>query len=330
MKKLSIFIGFIFSISIVVYFAITIDLSKSWIHLKNTHLTLFLAAILLNGLSYYLRSWRWGLFFPRENRPFKIWNLFEASNVAALINNLIPARLGEIAKIAYLSWIKKNQQGAILASMIWDRLLDGIALAALVVYVLLYSPFTMPGWMKGASEKIGVAIVVFIITVFLMSTLSEFCIRIVHRLPYLSEKWKIFLAENLKQLNFESGMTAKLKAIVGAALLSAVIWACELLIIIAIARAISIDLSVAEGLALLALLVCATLAPSAPGYIGAIQLATILGFKIIGKPEPEALAFSVLYQFLIYLPATPLALYHLAARGTQLGQLKKSLSEIKS
>src|SRR5437660_5731805 len=119
---------------------------------------LIVPAIGLYFIGVWLRSARWRLLLPEHS--IKTSTLFRALVVGFTVNNLLPLRMGEIARAYLLSRWCRVQYGATIASLVVERVLDGLSLAVLLLvsltlvsapgYLLVVCVLAAAGFMGGA------------------------------------------------------------------------------------------------------------------------------------------------------------------------------------
>src|SRR5919204_4269747 len=95
---------------------------------------LIVPAVCLYFVGVGLRSARWGLLLPEHS--VKTSTLFRALVVGFTVNNLLPLRMGEIARAYLLSRWCRVAYGATIASLVVERVLDGLSLAMLLLVSL--------------------------------------------------------------------------------------------------------------------------------------------------------------------------------------------------
>ena len=107
-------------------------------------------AVLLPAVALYLgalfvRSVRWGFLLP--GRSLSPWLLFRTLVIGFMVNDILPLRLGEVARIVLLARNASTPVGVSFASIIVERVLDGLALIALLALgmVLLGRAESAPG-----------------------------------------------------------------------------------------------------------------------------------------------------------------------------------------
>src|SRR5207248_5354990 len=91
---------------------------------------LILPAIVLYFVGVWLRSARWGLLLPEH--AVKTSTLFRALVVGFTVNNLLPLRMGEVARCYLMSRWARIPYGTTVASLVVERVLDGLSLAILL------------------------------------------------------------------------------------------------------------------------------------------------------------------------------------------------------
>ncbi|HND76167.1 MAG TPA: lysylphosphatidylglycerol synthase transmembrane domain-containing protein, partial [bacterium] len=124
-----------------------IDWTQLGSSLTSISLTLVIFSVIINQFSLWLRAWRWKfLLAPLKDVP--TLSLFSNVSIGFMINNILPFRLGEIAR-GYI--LKKEHQISFTASMatvVVERVIDVISL--LTVFGVLVIIFPFPEWIKTA------------------------------------------------------------------------------------------------------------------------------------------------------------------------------------
>ncbi|MGH7809897.1 MAG: lysylphosphatidylglycerol synthase transmembrane domain-containing protein, partial [Candidatus Binatia bacterium] len=94
-------------------------------------------------LAIWLRAWRWRYLIP-DSETMKTGNLFSATMIGFMGNNLLPLRIGDLAR-AYIAAKKENvTASAILATVVIERLLDVFAILAMLSVIFFHMP--LPRW----------------------------------------------------------------------------------------------------------------------------------------------------------------------------------------
>jgi uncharacterized membrane protein YbhN (UPF0104 family) len=73
---------------------------------------------------------------------------------------------------------------------------------------------------------------------------------------------------------------------------------------------------------LLGTIAVALVLPSAPGYIGPLQVGTVEGLALVGVPRDTALSLSIVFHLANYIPITLVGLAYLSALNLTLGDLR--------
>jgi len=80
-------------------------------------------------------------------------------------------------------------------------------------------------------------------------------------------------------------------------------------------RAVDVSVTLAGAVSVLLLNVIGLTLPAAPGHVGTIQLAFLVGLAPFGVPKEEAFAASVIYNFLMFVPTMVLGFPGLRRAG---------------
>jgi len=106
--------------------------------LQSADWRLLIPAIALYFLAVWVRSVRWGKLLPTYDVRTSI--LFRALVVGFTVNNLLPLRLGEVARAILLSRWASVAYPATVASLVAERILDGLSLGLLMLVALAIVP----------------------------------------------------------------------------------------------------------------------------------------------------------------------------------------------
>jgi uncharacterized protein (TIRG00374 family) len=157
MKK--VLVGLIVSLLCLGLVLWNVDWLEVWRHLGQVDLPLMGLAMLGMLAAYFLMSWRWQqLLDPLVPRAhLQVPGLFGAMMTGYLFNTFFPARAGDLMRAHLLSRRTGLSKTTILATVVIEKLFDGMALLVLLVLGLLGLP------LSGASEQIGGAAVVVLV-----------------------------------------------------------------------------------------------------------------------------------------------------------------------
>lgn len=124
------------------------------------------------------RSQRWRTLIP-DGSSISLLNAFSATIIGYLMNNLIP-RSGELVRPYVLSRREKRPATALLASILVERVLDGLTLASIFVLLLFIESRRLDQVFSGYSSRgiitsliVPIIIVVVAIALLLKTSLGE-------------------------------------------------------------------------------------------------------------------------------------------------------------
>lgn len=228
------------------------------------------------------------------------------------LNNVLPARLGEMAKALYLRREASISLGRSLEAVFWERFFDlnallalGVAVAALLGRgMILYPLLVVVG---------GVWCFLFLLAV--RPRAAHALLRFVP-----GESLRLFAAEMLELL--ESNLRAAF--LVRLSFWTVLIWS-------GYAISCGVGLCVMAGLPfdptlVLTVFAVATLGfaiPGAPGAMGVYEAATVLALGWFGVDKNQAFAVGLAMHMLQYVPMTVIGLLVLASSGLTIQDLRR-------
>ncbi len=242
------------------------------------------AMVAVLALVHFVRAWRWGLLLkPLASAPFREINAIAAVGFMALM--VMPLRLGELGRPSLAAEKLKIRMSGALASVVVERVTDGLFMGALLVGLL----WTVGGRSASAHlahVRVGAVIVALIFALGLAFLIVAF----VHR--QAANRWTrrvvgVFstrLAERLCGMldSFIDGLAVvpswtRFAEVVG---LTAIYWALNALGIVLISRAFALRLTFLQATTVLGLQVIGVMIPAGPGMVGTMQAFTALGMKL--------------------------------------------------
>ena len=256
------------------------------------------AALAVVAAQAVVRSHRWRLLLPRPSgSPLSIARVLPVMLVGYLGNAVMPARLGEVLRAALIARREAVSSAEAFGSALLERILDVLVLAGLgVVAALLVAA---PAWMitaaaAGAVVAIGGLAIAGAIGLAARRGMSF------GRLPWPARL--AFVGPMARQL--AAGLRVADRAItIGAAGgLSLVAWLLDATVFWLVARSLGIELSPVGAMLVSAVAVLSTAIPTAPGYVGAFELAAVAAAGASGVTGEPALAFAVVAHLIAVVP----------------------------
>ena len=226
---------------------------------------------------------------------------FTALIIGLFVNNVLPARIGELARGYVLSRKKGFTFTYAFSTVLVDRFFD---LTGLLLITFFFFPKQQlpPRISQGIYLIIGLAMVC--VAGILVLSRERFANHVSSRLmkverSFLTRFAKTILSiqENLKRI------TSPLLILLFAAI-SFSTWFCMSVALYMVILALNISVPFVCVPFVCALLNMGITIPSSPGYIGLYQFLLVYLLSLFGVPKYEAFAVSVLYHASWYIPYT--------------------------
>jgi hypothetical protein len=276
---------------------------------------------------YTLKAWRWSQLL-RPVGHFTTRQAFPPVMIGFAFNNLLPAHLGEFVRVYVFSRRHGVNQGAVLSTVVLERVFDILAILGFFFLGLTFTPGLPPGLRQVAwSFAAFVAVVLVGVAIYLIWTkpfvrLAE---SILARIPLLPPALRAKIchlleggAEGLAAL--KSGW---LVAVVG--LNSIAQWAINGAMMHLALWAFGIDVSPLASCLLLGVTAFAVTIPSSPGYFGIVQAAfvAVINERTVGvRDEAAVFAASIYFHMLQYIVVTVLGLILFNLTGMSMSEVR--------
>lgn len=238
--------------------------------------------------------------------------------IGFMLNNIIPARLGEFARALVIADKEKISARASFASIVLERVFDGFTIVLLLLILMIKQPF--PFWVRQMVIIAGALFILVFIFLLILGHKGEKFI------DYLQKRFKSGIINKVAGFarKFVSGLEMlKDKSIVlWVFLLSLVVWSIEVLNYLIVMRALDISLPITAAAFTLVVTNLGIMIPSSPGSVGTFQYFCLLGLSIYKIEQETALAFAVILHAAMYISITLLGILFLTQMGLSLGNLK--------
>ena len=304
------------------------DPAEVWNHARNADFRLLLLAVAVTTATFPVRAIRWRhLLAPVQPRsPFR--SRFAAVCVGFMANNLLPARIGEVARAYAYSRLEPVSAATAFATLVVERFLDGVAILLLLLVALASPGFPSGALPEGLAAGVRGASVALAAVLVLAATPVVFpgaTLGVVDRVA------RAALPPGIARtaLGFAENIVAGLASLRGWRLmLPAFAWSLGVSALQSLSFwigffAFGIDLPYAAALVTNATVAVAIAMPSAPGYVGSFHAGAKLAltgvYGVVGAP---ALGFAFGWHFASFFPITFMGLWYAHRIGLSVKRLR--------
>lgn len=294
--------------------------------LRHAQYGYLLPAMLCGALGYCLRTLRWKLILaPTKHVPFG--RLFPVLMTGFATNNLLPARIGEFVRALLLGRREGVSRSLALATVVVERVCDGLTLIALMTVALLLAPLPVSDPKLELVERS--ATVIFGTATVGLVALLLFPVPVLALARFFLRPLPRAVGGRIEDLlnSFIQGLHALRSplALARIAGLSLLVWLAEGGTYAFVMLAFPLDLARSEWLAaavfLLVFVNLGIMIPSAPGYIGTYQFFATLALGAFGVQAALAVGLSFVAHALQYSFITGVGLLCIWRLGLSPGQL---------
>ncbi len=281
---------------------------------------------LIPGVAIYFvavwaRAWRWHyLLKPLKQIPTK--ELFPTVTIGYFGNNVFPARAGEILRAVVLKQDEQIPISASLATIIVERVFDGVIMLAFVfVNLPELAKLTSSSGFVGDIRSLAIAgtlifsgaLLIFLIAAMFPERSQTIFTSLVNRL--LPERYRTRAVSVSSR--FLGGLAA-LRSPRGAMMVfltSLVIWLLETGKYWFLMHAFPFRVSFFALMLMNGIVNLATTIPSAPGYVGTFDAPGIAVLQAYGVAKATAVAYTLALHAALWLPITLLGGYYMLKKG---------------
>ncbi|HMO16534.1 MAG TPA: lysylphosphatidylglycerol synthase transmembrane domain-containing protein [Oligoflexia bacterium] len=306
-SSLRMILGFLVSGACIVLLLRSVDRGRVLEELAIADKKLLIFAIFITVFSYIIRAYRWKFLFSDVSLSFM--TSYRALIIGFFMNNVLPARVGELIRSHTLGREIGKSRTSVLATVAAERLADGLTIS-LFFGIFYYLAGNRIEGARGISYVALLFLGASLATV-LMLLIRGFIFRIlegvdrrleISALSYILTRIKRFI----KGLEPLFSRTLLLRVVV----FSIVVWSMELYAYHIIASAFGQNLSLGFTALFLAAVNFSSLVPAAPGGIGVIETFASVALTKVGLEHEVALAMVVSQHLIQYFVVGVPGLYY--------------------
>jgi glycosyltransferase 2 family protein len=321
MKKWQFWVGVLISIVFIWLALRGLRLEEFWGAVKQANYMWLLPGIGVYFVGVWVRAWRWHyLLSPIKKIPTE--TIFPITTIGYMGNNIYPARAGEVLRAVILRRKEGVPISASLATIIVERIFDGVVMLAFVfVNLPELAKLTNSSGFVGNIQQVAVigtgvflgALAAFLLAAMFPQTTTKVGFWFIYRLlPKRMHDRVTSLATK-----FLDGL-ASLRSPVNVLMVfftSIIIWLLETGKYWFVMHAFNFSVSFFVLMLMNGIVNLATTIPSAPGYIGTFDAPGIAVLTAYGVEQATAVGYTLVLHVALWLPITLLGAYYLTREG---------------
>jgi hypothetical protein len=305
-----------------------VDLREVASHIGDANPWLVLAMVPLHILALWLRAvrWRW-LARSLSEKPLPIRPLFRATALGFMAINVLPFRLGELARPWLLGRETEVRGSAALGTLVLERAIDFTAVSVMGGLVLFVHTKAMPGWVRSGAAIFGVFTLIPVAVIVALRINEAGSLGIIDRLlrvlpDNLRTRIMELVTEVCRGLAGLRGFHATAQVLLQTAILWAIVLPAPFLLGL---YAFGIEFEPRKMLLATfttnVFVALAVAAPSAPGFFGVFHFACREALHLFGVPRAVAVAYGTLVHITYWIPVTLIGTFVAAQTGARLAEI---------
>ena len=318
--KLRLLVGIAVSAGALALLISGIEWDLLWVALEKAEYWWLIPSALALVLAIGLKVIKWELLLRPAGSTSRA-NLFYSMSIGYLVSDVLPGRLGEIARVYSESRLDRLSPAAVLASVAVDRILDVAMLAILLASVLPTAD--LPPWVAQSGLLVGAgSIALLAICVLLAYPFGRgVLLGLLARSPRFPGKKVVEeLADSLCV-----GMQGLRGAgtLLSLGLLTLAIWLLTALMYYFAQMAFHIEAPFWASILVLCMTNLGMVVPSSPGYVGVFHYLVVLALGTFGIGREIALGYAIVVHLIGFLPVGVMGAYSLWRCGMTLTDWRK-------
>lgn len=277
-------------------------------------------------VAVWARTWRWD-YMLRPLKRIPVRRLFPVVVIGYMGNNVYPFRIGELLRSYVLHRREEIPVSASLATVIVERVFDGLVMLVFVFLALPLAPLPdNADWVRTIVTWASLAFFAALLVFLAMAARPKVAYAFMERLfSVLPSKWRDPILGVTAR--FLTGLESlkSWRAMVMLFLTSIVIWLLETIKYWFVMHAFDFEVTFFALMLMNGIVNLATTLPSAPGYVGTFDEPGIRVLTLYGVRPDLAAAYTLVLHAALWLPITLLGFYYMLREGLSWSDFGKAV-----
>jgi len=328
--KVKFWIGIAVSAGLIAGLYFMVDMGRLWAELKSVNPWYLVIAAISNIVFFYIRALRWRYMVEPVKKGVSTESLFSATMIGFMANNILPFRVGELARAYVLGRREDVSKGSVFTTIVVERLFDGLSVLLLLIIVLAFLPPEIAGGEVAVNiRRAGIAS--FVLYAVLMAGLMwslyrpramTGLVRSVVR-PFsegFSEKAAYAAESFIAGLGVVKDARLLLYIILYSALHWGMLWVPNWLLF----KSFGVGYGVYDAVLVLVVMAFSVALPSTPGAVGPFHAAAMGAMMLLGMDRERALGFAIVAHAVNLVPTVLVGLFFLHRENLSISGIKRA------
>jgi uncharacterized protein (TIRG00374 family) len=275
-------------------------------------------------LFFWLKAIRWRLLL-QSLRGFKTREVVGPMMIGFMGNNLLPAHLGDLARVFVLGRKFNLSKTAVFSSVVLERVFDTASILGFfgASLLLVELPETFQTTTLYTAGLTAVAFLVLAVYVFWTEQFVQTAEWALNRLRFLPTTLRGTLTEMLESGAEGLASLRNGKLAFQIVITSALQWFLMAGMVHISLVSFGLHLPLHASFIVMGVTALGVVVPSTPGFFGVIQFCFWVSLRIFGVDKTDAITASVYYHLSQYIPVTLVGLYYLGRLGLRFGDITR-------
>ena len=314
-------LGIVLSVALLAWVLKDVPFAHVVDELRKSNLALFLAATACGTLVFPVRALKWRVILAPVEERIPFGPLWRSVAIGMMINNVVPARVGEVARAYALHKERPSVPfSAAFASIAVDRVFDSVVLFGMLFLAML-DPRFPTGTPLGAqmSNVAGLGTLAMVVVLVLLYAIVVFPARIIGVFGALARrvapKYEARAIATLQA--FAAGLSVlrsprRFLEVLGWTIVH---WLVNALAFYLGFLAVGIEAPFSSALFVQGVIAIGVAVPQAPGFFGVFEAIAKVALPVYGVEEAKAVSWAIGYHILSFIPITALGAWYFVRLG---------------
>ncbi|MCP5101042.1 MAG: flippase-like domain-containing protein [Chloroflexi bacterium] len=325
MKRWQFWLGVLVS-AVFLWWALNgLELGKVWGDIQSANYLWLIPSIATYFVAVWARTWRWD-YMLRPLKHIPVRRLFPVVVIGYMGNNIYPFRAGEVLRSYVLRTREEVPMSASLATVIVERVFDGLVMLVFVFAALPFAPIPS----ENIQSIVVIASIAFfgaLIVFFSIAAVPERILKLTEWVSgrFLPERFQTPLLDFARRFMIGLESLRSFRNVLMIFFTSVVVWLLETVKYWFVMHAFDFEVSFFALMLMNGIVNLATTLPSAPGYVGTFDGPGIAVLVLYGVKDTIATAYTLVLHAALWLPITLLGAYYMVREGLSWSDFGKAV-----
>lgn len=314
----------VLALGLTIYLFRDFDFQRVWTIIKGINFWYLIPLSVLEFVIAFVRSQRWKYIID-PGKKIGSWNIFSTFSIGMMMNLLLPALTGQVARIFLLAKKEEIKKTFAFTSVVLEVLFDAIVLIGLLLLVSYF--YVFPDYIRSWEVVGGILVLALAVFLYWMSRHHHEDSHEIEKVKYKHSNFTERIIDIKNSFVYGLRMLRSSKHLFLVTGLTIISWSLQAMMVYFVIAAIGLQIDLWGAVIIMVINTVMVMVVVTPVNFGTFQLACVFALSLFDIDKQTALSFSIVLHAFNYFPPVLLGWFFSFHEGLSFKKLYRERKE---